>query len=261
MQPGAGPGRFAPMSRAGTLFLTLATLAFVGSVLAHALLPALPQPGTQARTLAVLAYGAPETAVVDLSALLLQPREPALALLMLLACAALAYHALRCWIEDGASTRRRGHAPLIVGLLAGAAWPWLLRDQPTIALILAALMLAGFLVGALEGRQAAVPIECSSALGFAAGWALQVSFGLLATLLQGRLGIPPQAAAGLALLVGAVAAVSVQLRLGRRIGFSLALIWGLIGIAASTVASDATLATVTVLAIAIVAVALVRVTT
>ena len=50
-------------------------------------------------------------------------------------------------------------------------------------------------------------------------------------------------------------------KLGRRIGFSVALIWGLIGIAAGTVTTDAAIATVTVLAIAIIAVALVRVTT
>ena len=43
------------------------------------------------------------------------------------------------------------------------------------------------------------------------------------------------------------------------IGFRL--IWGLIGVAAGTVTTDATIATVTVLAIAIIAVALVRVMT
>ena len=123
------------------------------------------------------------------------------------------------------------------------------------------MTLAGLLRAAMQQQRQGSEVGRSSALGFAAGWALLVWLSMLAALLQDGLGLSQPASAVIAIMIGAIAAVSLQLRLGRRIGFSVALIWGLIGVAAATVTTDATIATVTVLAIAIIAVALVRVTT
>ena len=286
------------MSRAGALLLILAVLVFIASALLHAVQPGPPMPALAEGGYGLSPWqglGDFPAPSVDLSALFLQPRGLGMAGLLGMTWLALAYHAGRRWLElrrmrlaQAAAPDEGGelppqslgpptaghllrlhrhddslaeHAPLIVGLLAGAVWPWLLRSHPVAAFLLSAAMLAGFLAAALRGVRVGSLVQRSSALGFVAGWGLLVSFAVFAGLLRDRLGVPQEVAAVVALLIGSVAAVSVQLRLGRRIGFSVALIWGLIGIAAATVTSAAAIATMTVIAIAIIAVALVRVLT
>ncbi|ABL70515.1 hypothetical protein EO213_05820 [Paracoccus denitrificans] len=286
------------MSRAGASLLILAVLVFTASTLLYALrsepaaLP-LAEPGLALSPWQ--GYPGARPPPVDLPGLFLRPEGLGMAGLLGMTWAALAYHAGRRWFERRRMRLARAaaleeerelppqnagpptpghllrlherddslgeHAPLILGLLAGAIWPWFLRGHPVIAFLLSAAMLAGFLAAALRGIRAGSLVQHSSSLGFVAGWGLLVSFAVFTGLLRDRLGVPQEAAAVIALLIGSVAAVSVQLRLGRRIGFSVAVIWGLIGIAASTVTTDAAIATMTVIAIAIIAVALVRVTT
>lgn len=256
------------MSRAGTSLLILTTLGFIASSLGFALhmgvgSAALPDDD-MAGMLAAPQFFAADPMPVDLSALFLHPQGLGMMALLAMTWAALAYHALRCALlpaSGPAPIFAAAQAPLIGALLLGAVWPWLLPSAPLLGFLLAGLMLAGLLNAAMQEHGQGHETGRSSALGFAAGWALLVWLSILAALLQVHLGLPQAAAAVIAILIGAVAAVSVQLRLGRRIGFSVALIWGLIGVAAGTVTTDATIATVTVLAIAIIAVALVRVTT
>lgn len=284
------------MSRAGPILLLLAVLVFLASSLAYALAPSPPAPAVPGGgDAAALLHGLPSgRQAVDLPGLLLQPKNPGMMALLGLTWAALGFHAARRLAKaermrqarlspldeaseappevgpplprdmlqlHGRDDTLQEHGPLILGLLAGALSPWLLGAYPLTAFLLSALMLACFLAAALRGVREGLLVHRSSALGFVAGWGLLVCFAAFTSLLRDRLGAPQEVAAVIAMLIGSVAAVSVQLRMPKRIGFSVALIWGLIGIAANTVTTDAAIATVTVIAIAIIAVALVRVTT
>lgn len=254
------------MSRMGPILLILTVLAFIASTALLALLPVM-DPGPVLAASSRDALGAwpdlPSRALapVDLPSLFLHPDSLALAGLLAAAWLALAHYAGMRWFAPpaGAVATQRGDGALVVGLLAGATWPWLLPSQPGLALLLAAVMLAGILCAALSGTRDGTGVRHSSALGFLAGWALLVWLAILTASLHTRLGLPSEVTTVLVMLAGLVLAVSVQLRLGYRIGFSVALIWGLIGIGASTMATDAAITTMTVLGIAIVAVALVRV--
>ena len=252
------------MSRTGAALLIAATLAFVASSLGFALHMGAAAVGIPtdeaARMLAAPRLFDATPSQIDLSGLFLKPQGIGMRALLVMTWAALAYHALRCALSP-APMEVTGQAPLIAALALGAVWPWIAPAHPLPGFLLAALTLAGLLRAAMQEQRQGEEIGRSSALGFAAGWALLVWLSMLAALLHDRLDLSQPAAAVIAILIGAVAAVSLQLRLGRRIGFSVALIWGLIGIAAGTVTTDAAIATVTVLAIAIIAVALVRVTT
>ncbi|RCW88119.1 hypothetical protein [Paracoccus lutimaris] len=253
------------MTRTGTSLLILATLGFIASSLGFALHMDAGSVGSSAegmaRMLASPRYFAAEPERIDLSALFLHPQGIGMKTLLVMTWAALAYHALRNALSP-APAGAGSQAPLIGALALGAVWPWLVPTAPILSFLLAGLTLVGLISAAMQEQQhQGHQIERSSALGFAAGWGLLVWLSMLAALLQTPLGLSQDAAAVIAILIGSIAAVRLQLRLGRRIGFSVALIWGLIGIAAGTVTTDATIATVTVLAIAIIAVALVRVTT
>lgn len=252
------------MSRAGLSLLILATLAFIASSLGYALQMHATAVGIAAddaaRMLAAPRFFDSPPVPVDLSGLFLHPQGIGMKTLLVMTWAALAYHALRCALRPNPA-HEAVQAPLIVALALGAVWPWLAPAHPLPGLLLATLTLAGLLRAAMQDQHRGPEVERSSSLGFAAGWALLVWLALLAGLMQDRLGLPQAAAAVIVIMIGAIAAVSVQLRLGRRIGFSVALIWGLIGVAADTVATNATIATATVLAISMIAVALVRVTT
>ena len=160
--------------------------------------------------------------------------------------------------RDG-DLRVQGRA--IIGLLAGAAWPWLVGPSPLAALILAAAMLAGLVAAALRGTGTGRHRRRGGGMGFAAGWATLAVSALVATLMQSLLGASSGLAAVVALTMAALAAVSVQLRLGPSVGYGVAVIWGLIAIAAGSVGVNPAIATLAVLGIAAVAVALVRVTT
>lgn len=283
------------MKRAGAYLLIPATLAFIASTLAYALRPVPPQPELSGMSLIPddLLMGGP----VALMQLFLRPRTLAMVLLLGLTWSALSYHAMRR-IQEGhrlraaevlarhtALTRRlqpgslgppdagemveqhcedaslAEHGLLIGGLLAGAIWPWLTKSMPLAAFGLAFVMLAGILGAALRGVRQGDQIQKSAPLGFVAGWATLVTFSHFIMLIHARLNAPLVLAASVGIALVAFATVSIQLRLGRNISFSVAVIWGLIGIAAGTVAINAALATMAVLAIAVIVVALVQVTT
>lgn len=278
------------MYRMGTPLLTTAALAFIASTAVHALSPS-PSPAPP--PWADLFDSPPPQ--VQMARMFLHPANPGMIALLVATWAALIYHLARLWLERhrlaqarlAAEVRGRRltpqsagppvpgdllrlhdrddslreHGPLILALLAGAVWPWILPLVPVTGLLLPVLTLAGALTAALRGVRSGAEVRYSSTLGFIAGWALLACLAVFADLLHDRLGVPQQIAAIIALMIGAVAAVAVQLRMPRRIGFSVAVIWGLIGIASSTVLTDGAIATITVMAIAIVAVALVRVLT
>lgn len=256
-----------------TLILMLATLAFVASTSGYALQP-VPAPPTIEMALPGMGLDAitgAAPAVPDMVAQFMRPRVPAMLALLVATWLALIYHAAsqifasrkdpsaaiplpRRWSGDH-------HGALVIGLIAGAIWPWLLTPQPGGAFLLGAVMVAGFVGEALAGVPPAPDGRISASLGFAAGWATLAGCALVATLLHGQFGIPERVAAVIGVTMAALAAVSVQLRLGRTISYGIAVIWGMIGLAAGAVATQAALSMMAVLGIAIIAFALVRVTT
>lgn len=246
----------------------IATTAFIASTLAYALQP-LPRPIPQ-QAMALPGLGPDETVMIfpDLASQFLRPRIPAMAALLVTTWFAVLVHALRQLIGPWRRSipRERGqpqleHGLLIIGLVAGAVWPWLLADQPGGAFLLGALMLAGVLGEAMEAAQGTRRLPPSNSLSFAAGWSTLAGSALLATLLQAQFGTSERIAAVLGIIIAALVAVSVQLRLGHTIAYGIAVIWGMIGLAAGAVATQASLSMMAVLAIAIIAVAMVRVTT
>lgn len=266
------------MRQTGTSLLVGAILAFIASLSMHGLavlsatppeLPTALQTGSD--LIAPLAAETP----IDLVDILLVPGSIVSGTLLLVAGSALAYHALRRWDEDAAPHHRRSgiftrhraegrlvqHAPLILGLLAGAVWPWLETSRPLAALVLAGIMAAGLVLAALAGVRQEGRLRKSTALCFAAGWATLAASAMLVSLLEHGLGVPPLLAACLGLSLAAILTVSVQLRLGRVISYSVAVIWGLIAIIAGAMLGNAGVATLAVLAIAVIAFGLVQVST
>ncbi|MFH5775755.1 hypothetical protein ACHFJ0_16000 [Paracoccus sp. NGMCC 1.201697] len=270
------------MRKAGAILLIIASLAFVASGLGYALQPvsppvaaALPSPLRSDAGLDELLE--PTAAAPDLATQLLRPRIPAMAALLTISWLAMLYHAFSQlgWrprgtraVEDDddpplppADGKQAEHGLLVIGLVAGAVWPWLLAEQPGGAFLLGALMVAGILGEALGGAYAGAEPSNSTSLSFVAGWATMAGCALFATLLQTQLGAPAHVAAVLGITIAALATVSIQLRLGRTISYGIAVIWGMIGLAAGSVATQAALSMMAVLGIAIIAVAMVRVTT
>lgn len=97
--------------------------------------------------------------------------------------------------------------------------------------------------------------------GFIAGWLLMVACTTMAEATHLSLGLLPERAMLLGLLVAALIATRTQLFIGGIISFSLAVIWVMIGVAAGTVSASITVATACVLGISALAVVIVRVTT
>lgn len=282
------------MKRAGAYLLIAATLAFIASLTLYALRPiagGLPL-GLDRPVMSIIDGAAP----IVMTDLFLRPRSLALSMLMAATMAALGWHALRRFqdvqrlrIAEMALQARRSarrnpatsgpptpdellewhshdvslteHGLLIGGLIAGTVCPWLIAHKPEHAFGMAVLMLFGMLGAALRGVRHGFHIRKSAALGFAAGWVTLVAFAFFITLLQKTMGVPLALAGAVGLTLAAFAAVAAQLRLGRNISYSVAVILGLIGIAAGTVTGSAALATMAVLAIAVIVVALVQVTT
>lgn len=258
------------MNRIAALILPLATLAFIASTMSYALSPVGGSGAIPSDLNADTIFGN-RGGILDLAGQFMQPQVTAMLALLVLTWITLAYHAVRKLREQfrpGISATPlpvRNEAVetgmLIAGLVAGAIWPWLREDYPMQSFLLCAAMLSGFLGAALMAIRLGDTIRMSNALGFAAGWATLVTCALFATLLQTQLGASTTLAASIAILIAALATVNVQLHLGQTISYSIAVIWGMIGLAAGSVAAEAALAMLAVLAIAVIAVALVRVTT
>lgn len=145
-----------------------------------------------------------------------------------------------------------------LGLVLAGIWPWLDARVPAISPLVAILAAAGTVAGVVlsgSGRNWRAPFTAA----FIAGWLLIVGALAGASYLQPLIGAERAMLA--ALLATALIGTRVQLQIGGTIGFSLALIWAMIGISAATVSISITIATACVLGISALAVALVRVTT
>lgn len=153
------------------------------------------------------------------------------------------------------------HGPLILSLMAAAAWPWVTEVAPVAGFLLAVAMAAGALGAALIGDRDGAGTRHRLTVGLYAGWAVTAMFAAFAGLLSQRLGVSTSLASLIAILLLAATAIEAQLRLGAVIGFTIAVVWALIGVAADAMQQNATVATAAVIAIASMTVVLVRVTT
>lgn len=185
------------------------------------------------------------------------PVDPIIGLLLLAIVGAGLFRALSL-----VKSRNGGCVPMAlvasVGLVLAGIWPWLGDGLsalgPPVAILASVGTISG-LVLARFGTEWRAPF----AAAFIAGWLLIVGALAAGTYLQPLLGTERAMLA--ALLATALIGTRVQLQIGGTIGFSLALIWAMIGISAATLGSSITIATACVLGISALAVALVRVTT
>ncbi|HMM08142.1 MAG TPA: hypothetical protein PKA35_03355 [Paracoccus solventivorans] len=161
---------------------------------------------------------------------------------------------------------------IALGLVMAALWPWVIGPAPLPGLALAAAACTALTLGlawqcdAAQAQAEPIPgVEIppapgASALAFVAGWVVMAATSALGLVLF-DLGMGLERAILLGLLVAALAAAWVQLRLPRLVMFSAAAIWAMIGIAAATAGTSITIATACVLGISAVAVVVVRTTT
>lgn len=149
-----------------------------------------------------------------------------------------------------------------VALMLAAVWPWLLNPMPLPGLALAALS-AGLLTQGVMPQSGGTRREGGGDLpvAFIAGWLLVAATSALGMYVHFRLGVDLEQAVLIGLLVTALLGAWGQLRMNGAITFSLAIIWAMIGFAATTAGTSITIATACVLGISALAVVLVRVTT
>ncbi len=146
--------------------------------------------------------------------------------------------------------------PLTLALAVGAAWPWLVVFHKPLATLGALLMLTAALSGAIRARGQRRP-----APAFLAGWSLALGTATIATLIGAPLSLSTPQTAILAILPGAVIGMIVQDRLGRSLGFSLAMIWAFCAVAISTMGSNPGVALAAIIGISGMGVVLVRAAT
>lgn len=150
---------------------------------------------------------------------------------------------------------------LIVAFSAAALLPWIPAESTWLRFVLAMVFFAGATAAALCRVRARPKIAASTSLGLVAGWATIALCTTFSALLHQKFGMSPTVTALLALLICSITAVWVQLQIGAPFAYSLAVIWGLLGIAVATMAANMAIALATVIAITLVSLALVRVTT
>lgn len=197
--------------------------------------------------------------------------QPTSAILWLLLAAVL----LATVLHLVARARARFAPPLPLAISAGLAlaalWPWVIGPAPLVGLALAAAACTALALGIAQLPEPPAGAEVQSGseslggagahpLAFVAGWVVMSAANALGLVLFG-MGMGLERSILLGLLVAALAAVWVQLRLQPLVTFSVAAIWAMIGIAAVTAGTSITIATACVLGISALAVVVVRMTT
>ncbi|MRX50020.1 hypothetical protein GI374_06055 [Paracoccus sp. S-4012] len=203
---------------------------------------------------------------------LARPSGKALQLLLVLVWAAVLFHAIRASFRVRAAAlgirqQERSGTPdrpaemlAMAGALTGAAaWPWI-ADRSAIAGMLAAGATSAFSILAALGDAGPAPeVPRRTSVGIFAGWTVVSLYASFAAVLTGQLGVSATLAAVIAVGFLLVTAINVQFRLGPMIGFSLAIMWAMIGIAAQSVGADLSVTLAAVAAIAGLAAVMVRV--
>lgn len=148
---------------------------------------------------------------------------------------------------------------IIFGLLCATASHWVVNLVPLAGILLAGLACM-LVVRGIDTHPVPERGLGLSPIAFVAGWLLMTACSSLSLLIH-YMGVGLERSILLGLLVAALSAVWMQLRIERFPIFSLAVIWAMIGLAGGTVGYSITIATACVLGISALAVVLVRVTT
>lgn len=206
-----------------------------------------------------LAYWGTQTplrAEDDLVGIVQNPPNIALqSLLAAVLAACVVYTALRARVRFA----RPVPGATLLGLTAGAIWPWFGTTRPEAGLAVAALAPVAIVGGMLYERRP--PGTMNWALGLIAGWLTVSGIGAAAALVFMRLDVESELVTLAALLALSLIGAQVQLSLGRNVAYAIAIIWAMLGIAAASMSLSMTVSTACVLGIATMAVVVVRVTT
>lgn len=248
------------MARAADIIYLGSATAFVASGLALAMLgrpavqivaPSLvPMPGHDP-------FGIdPAIPVATLPQLYVQPQNPLMWALLIALWVLLLLDGIGQYLDPSDDGPYPAWRPLSLALIGGAAWPWLVGVHKPLATLGALLMLTAALSGAIRARGQRRP-----APAFLAGWSLALGTATVATLIGAPLALTTPQTAILAILPGAVIGMIAQERLGRSLGFSLAMIWAFCAVAISTMASNPGVALAAIIGISGMGVVLVRAAT
>ena len=194
--------------------------------------------------------------VATLPQLYVQPQTPLMWALLIALWSLLLLDGVGQYLDPSDHGPHPALHPLTLALAVGAAWPWLVDLHKPLATLGALLMLTAALSGAIRARGQRRP-----ALGFLAGWSVALGTGTVATLIGVPLELTTPQTAILAILPGAVIGMIAQERLGRALGFSLAIIWAFCAVAISTMGSNPGVALAAIIGISGMGVVLVRAAT
>lgn len=247
------------MIRAQDMALLLAAAGFVTSGMIKALFfrPAPVPPAPE------ISLGLPlelpvqqtlATSPIDLARIYLQPQNPVMWLLLAVLWGLLILDAVGGALEPREEDmRERIVPPLLLALLAGAAWPWIIEVLQPLGTALAVAMMLAAILAALRAKGTRRP-----AIGFLAGWSTGIAMAVAAGLIAAQLGLPVPETAALAILPSALIGMVAQVRIGRSISYSVALIWAFCGVAATSMGSNPVLALAAILGIAALTSVLIR---
>lgn len=146
-----------------------------------------------------------------------------------------------------------------LGLVCATASPWVMNEIPILGILLTGLACL-LVVRGIDSYPATPRGIGLFPIAFLAGWLLMAACASVGLLFY-YMGLGLERSILLGLLIAALAAVRLQLRIDRFPSFSLAVIWAMIGLAGETVGLSITIATACVLGISALAVVVVRVTT
>lgn len=232
------------MKRAAFLIQLLSVTMFIGSNVALLMLP-LVKGDAELATLAPragLALGAelPKMAgPVQMVHLYLHPVNLALWALLLALWVLLLLDVIGQWQDpsepQSMTTLLRPLAwpALCAALLLQSLWPWMIHDLPWVAAFFGtAAAILSYRATALARSQG------RPAIGFAAGWMLVTASAMVASAIATSLGMTPPQASLLGILLATGAGMSAQIRLGSRVAFSVAVVWGFCALAATTMGFD-----------------------
>lgn len=194
--------------------------------------------------------------VATLPQLYVQPQNPLMWALLIALWLLLLMDGIAQYLEPQDNRADPAWGPLVIALVSGAVWPWLVSIHKPLATLGALLMLTAALSGAIQARGRGRP-----AIGFLAGWGVALGTATVATLIGGPLMLTTPQTAILAILPGAVIGLIAQDRIGRSISFSLALIGAFCAVAISTMGSSPGVALAAIIGISAMGVVLVRAAT
>lgn len=256
------------MKRPVTYTLLLAALVFVASGIVFALQPIAlrsfaPDETLQALVDPVSVYVHQSQARnTSLLALFLQPRHAALWLLLIAVWVSVIAHAFLTMQRDNGSTRgfASDQLPLIVVLLIGAVWPWMIGSHPSVGVMGSVAMLIGLIIMAVPAKARGQRIHDSPMIGVFGAWVTIVAFSAFGMLLiEG--GVSVILAATLVLLMACAAGGVLQLQTQGSGAYTITLIFAFLGIAAAMLETSPMVSIAAVMAIAAMTFVLVQVTT